>query len=111
PVDTRIHDRITTRLRCTRSITRIVTIIRVHIPRSARERGRRALDNLPGIPGLEANDRQQRAPPHSAGLFVFMDYSKLDGLIPAVVQDADSSEVLMVGFMNEEELAETRGTS
>jgi phosphoribosyl-AMP cyclohydrolase len=37
-----------------------------------------------------------------------MDYSKLNGLIPAVVQDADSSEVLMVGFMNEQALAETR---
>ena len=37
-----------------------------------------------------------------------IDYSKLDGLIPAVVQDADSSEVLMVGFMNEEALARTR---
>jgi phosphoribosyl-AMP cyclohydrolase len=37
-----------------------------------------------------------------------MDYSKLDGLIPAVVQDADSSEVLMVGFMNEDALARTR---
>ena len=37
-----------------------------------------------------------------------MDYSKLDGLIPAVIQDADSSEVLMVGFMNEDALAETR---
>jgi phosphoribosyl-ATP pyrophosphohydrolase/phosphoribosyl-AMP cyclohydrolase len=37
-----------------------------------------------------------------------MDYSKLDGLIPAVVQDADSAEVLMVGFMNEQALAETR---
>jgi phosphoribosyl-ATP pyrophosphohydrolase/phosphoribosyl-AMP cyclohydrolase len=37
-----------------------------------------------------------------------MDYSKLDGLIPAVIQDADSSEVLMVGFMNEEALARTR---
>jgi phosphoribosyl-ATP pyrophosphohydrolase/phosphoribosyl-AMP cyclohydrolase len=37
-----------------------------------------------------------------------MDYSKLNGLIPAIVQDADSSEVLMVGFMNEEALAETR---
>jgi phosphoribosyl-AMP cyclohydrolase len=31
-----------------------------------------------------------------------MDFTKLDGLIPAVVQDADSGEVLMVGFMNEE---------
>jgi phosphoribosyl-ATP pyrophosphohydrolase/phosphoribosyl-AMP cyclohydrolase len=39
-----------------------------------------------------------------------MDYSKLDGLIPAVVQDAASAEVLMVGFMNEAALAETRRT-
>ena len=48
------------------------------------------------------------APP--AGLFLFMDYSKLDGLIPAVVQDAESREVLMVGFMNETALARTRET-
>jgi phosphoribosyl-AMP cyclohydrolase len=39
-----------------------------------------------------------------------MDYSKLDGLIPAVIQDANTSEVLMVGFMNEAALAETRRT-
>jgi len=39
-----------------------------------------------------------------------MDFSKLDGLIPAVIQDADTSEVLMVGFMNELALAETRRT-
>ena len=39
-----------------------------------------------------------------------MDYSKLNGLIPAVIQDADSSEVLMVGFMNERALADTRRT-
>jgi phosphoribosyl-AMP cyclohydrolase len=39
-----------------------------------------------------------------------MDYSKLAGLIPAVIQDADSAEVLMVGFMNEEALALTRET-
>ena len=31
-----------------------------------------------------------------------MDFSKLDGLIPAVVQDNTSGEVLMVGFMNDE---------
>ena len=37
-----------------------------------------------------------------------MDYSKLNGLIPAVIQDAESAEVLMVGFMNEQALAETR---
>ena len=40
----------------------------------------------------------------------FMDYSKLAGLIPAVIQDADSAEVLMVGFMNEDALALTRET-
>jgi phosphoribosyl-ATP pyrophosphohydrolase/phosphoribosyl-AMP cyclohydrolase len=39
-----------------------------------------------------------------------MDFSKLDGLIPAVIQDATSAEVLMVGFMNEEALALTRRT-
>jgi len=37
-----------------------------------------------------------------------MDFSKLNGLIPAVVQDAESAEVLMVGFMNEEALDLTR---
>lgn len=39
-----------------------------------------------------------------------MDFSKLDGLIPAVIQDAVSNEVLMVGFMNDEALALTRST-
>ena len=39
-----------------------------------------------------------------------MDFTKLDGLIPAVIQDADSAEVLMVGFMNEQALAATRRT-
>ncbi len=31
-----------------------------------------------------------------------LDFSKLDGLLPAVVQDEASGQVLMVGFMNEE---------
>src|SRR5580765_3470895 len=39
-----------------------------------------------------------------------MDFSKLDGLIPAVIQDAQSAEVLMVGFMNEEALKLTKQT-
>ena len=39
-----------------------------------------------------------------------MDFTKLDGLIPAVVQDATSGEVLMVGFMNEQAWAITRET-
>jgi phosphoribosyl-ATP pyrophosphohydrolase/phosphoribosyl-AMP cyclohydrolase len=36
-----------------------------------------------------------------------MDFSKLNGLIPAVVQDAATREVLMVGFMNQEALDRT----
>jgi phosphoribosyl-AMP cyclohydrolase len=39
-----------------------------------------------------------------------MDFSKLDGLIPAVVQDHVSGEVLMVGFMNQEAWDITRRT-
>ena len=39
-----------------------------------------------------------------------MDFSKWHGLVPAVIQDAESNEVLMVGFMNEEALARTRET-
>ena len=37
-----------------------------------------------------------------------MEFSKLNGLIPAVIQDAASREVLMVGFMNEDALERTR---
>jgi phosphoribosyl-ATP pyrophosphohydrolase/phosphoribosyl-AMP cyclohydrolase len=39
-----------------------------------------------------------------------MDFTKLNGLIPAVIQDNTSEEVLMVGFMNEEALERTRTT-
>lgn len=49
----------------------------------------------------------------SAGFFSFLinalrdwimtlDFNKLDGLVPAVIQDAASGRVLMVGFMNQE---------
>ena len=39
-----------------------------------------------------------------------MDFTKLDGLIPAVIQDHETSEVLMVGFMNEAAYERTRAT-
>jgi len=39
-----------------------------------------------------------------------MDFSKLDGLVPAVVQDVASHEVLMVGFMNAEAWEMTQRT-
>jgi phosphoribosyl-AMP cyclohydrolase len=37
-----------------------------------------------------------------------LDFAKLDGLVPAIVQDAATGEVLMLGFMNEEAYRETR---
>jgi phosphoribosyl-AMP cyclohydrolase len=39
-----------------------------------------------------------------------LDYSKLDGLISAVVQDAASGRVLMVGYMNREAFEKTVST-
>lgn len=39
-----------------------------------------------------------------------MDFTKLSGLIPAVVQDDESGQVLMVGFMNEAAFEQTRAT-
>jgi phosphoribosyl-AMP cyclohydrolase len=39
-----------------------------------------------------------------------MVFTKLDGLVPAVIQDEESGEVLMVGFMNEAALHKTRET-
>ena len=39
-----------------------------------------------------------------------MDFSKLNGLVPAVVQDDVTGEVLMVGFMNQEALDRTVAT-
>ena len=39
-----------------------------------------------------------------------MDSSKLNGLVPAVIQDDESLEVLMVGFMNDVALARTRAS-
>lgn len=39
-----------------------------------------------------------------------MDFTKLNGLIPAVIQDETSGEVLMVGFMNAAALERTRAS-
>ena len=39
-----------------------------------------------------------------------LDWAKTDGLIPAIVQDATSGQVLMLGCMNEEALAKTLET-
>ena len=37
-------------------------------------------------------------------------FEKYNGLVPAIVQDQSTGEVLMLGFMNEEALAETQRT-
>src|ERR1700674_5504994 len=39
-----------------------------------------------------------------------LDFAKLGGLVPAIIQDAESGEVLMLGFMNEQAYAETRAS-
>ena len=39
-----------------------------------------------------------------------LDYTKLNSLIPAIIQDNTTNKVLMLGFMNEEALAKTRET-
>ena len=39
-----------------------------------------------------------------------IDFEKMQGLAPAVVQDADNGDVLMVGFMNIESLKKTLDT-
>jgi phosphoribosyl-AMP cyclohydrolase len=36
-----------------------------------------------------------------------IDFDKMDGLAPAIVQDADNGDVLMLGFMNREALDKT----
>jgi len=38
------------------------------------------------------------------------DFSRGDGLVPAIAQDADSGEVLMMAYMNRESFAETLAT-
>ncbi|MEY3372108.1 MAG: hypothetical protein RLZZ537_576 [Pseudomonadota bacterium] len=39
--------------------------------------------------------------------FEHLDWNKQNGLLPAIVQDADNGQVLMLGYMNAEALAET----
>ena len=39
-----------------------------------------------------------------------LDFEKENGLIPAIVQDVGSGEILMLGFMNREALAKTQQT-
>ncbi len=52
----------------------------------------------------------------SSGIFVFgevfvkLAFETMGGLIPAVIQDHTTKEILMLGFVNRESLARTQGT-
>ncbi len=39
-----------------------------------------------------------------------LDFEKMDGLVPAIVQDAVTNKVLMLGFMNEDALGQTQSS-
>ncbi len=41
---------------------------------------------------------------------VSIDFDKMDGLVPAIIQDADTAKVLMLGFMNREAYDKTMET-
>ena len=38
-----------------------------------------------------------------------MDFDKMNGLVPAIIQDADTAKVLMLAYMNEEAFHEQGG--
>ena len=40
-----------------------------------------------------------------------IDFDKMDGLVPAIIQDADTAKVLMLGFMNREAYDKTMETA
>jgi phosphoribosyl-ATP pyrophosphohydrolase/phosphoribosyl-AMP cyclohydrolase len=44
----------------------------------------------------------------SSSLNVQLDFDKLDGLLPAIVQDANTGQVLMLGFLNPQSWQLTR---
>ena len=51
------------------------------------------------------------ANPTREGIAVKIAFEKQNGLVPAIIQDHSSGEVLMLGFMNEAALAETNAPS
>ena len=55
---------------------------------------------------FEIKSKLQKSPPEKRRAFLLvpmnLDFSKLDGLVAAVIQDHKTGRVLMVGFMNEE---------
>lgn len=58
---------------------------------------------------MSANDNDGNRD-QTAAQFEELDWSKQDGLIPAVIQDAGNGRVLMLGYMNQEALAVTQSS-
>jgi phosphoribosyl-AMP cyclohydrolase len=57
-------------------------------------------ENIPAAVGTEDQARKLPLP----------DFEKVGGIVPAIVQDHETGEVLMIGFMNEESYRETVAT-
>jgi phosphoribosyl-AMP cyclohydrolase len=64
-------------------------------------------------PANSAKVRKQEAPRQKEKAeedAMQLDFTKSDGLIPVIIQDATSGEVLMLGFMNDVAFGETQRT-
>src|SRR6185369_4875435 len=61
----------------------------------------------PSVPGTQIGAPAPRRPGEK---MTQIDFDKMQGLAPAIVQDADNGDVLMVGFMNQEAFVKTLNT-
>lgn len=70
------------------------------------------LNSCDGLTAKQIRNENERKPAGGqAGFFISagmdLDFSKLGGLVPAVIQDYATGRVLMLGFMNEEAFRKT----
>jgi phosphoribosyl-ATP pyrophosphohydrolase/phosphoribosyl-AMP cyclohydrolase len=56
------------------------------------------------------NNTGNNLPPLGGGVGWGCNFAKMGGLIPAIIQDHRTGKVLMLGFMNEEALSQTKAT-
>ncbi len=54
---------------------------------------------------MQATDNISKAVPEAA-----LDFDKMDGLVPGIVQDARTSQVLMLGFLNRASWLDTQSS-
>ena len=53
------------------------------------------------------NSNSNHSLPHREGGGGSLDFTKMNGLVPAIIQDADTRQVLMLGYMNQEAYEKT----